>query len=151
VLFIYLVRGFISRNWMIVQNLCESAQDKEHKDVSWLKKFINSIWSYTYEMWGLRCKQTYEASSENEENLNHQELLFSIRQFFKIPRPTLSFQEKRLHLNVSRGMKVAHATTLARWLRLLKRERQYTLNHRRTNRRKKSKMQPITIFFSKRA
>jgi len=70
-----LARGFISRNWMVVQNLCDQTQDKEHKNVGWIRKFIKSIWVYSYEMWGLRCKQTYASSKENEENLNRQELL----------------------------------------------------------------------------
>ena len=143
-----LARGFISRNWMVVQNLCDHERDKEHKNVGWIRKFIKSIWAYSYEMWGLRCKQTYASSKENEENLNHQELLFSIRQFFRRKRSDLSFQEKRLHLNLARGLKVAHVKTLARWLRLLKKERQFTMQQRRTSRKKSGKMQTITKFMT---
>jgi len=89
-----LIRGFIVINWMLVQNMCAGKEKLEHKDLGWMKKVIRSLWTYSYKMWVGRCKQVHESKKGDTDNMNHQELLYCIRQSLKIPREELSISEK---------------------------------------------------------
>ena len=145
-----LIRGFIVRNWMIVQNICEGKDNLEHKNLGWMKKVIRLLWTYSHEMWVGRCKQVHESTKGAIDSMNHQELLYCIRQSLKIPREELSISEKKLHINISNGMRVAHTKTLARWVRLLKQERLRTIRHRGNGSAPGTRLQKITRFLKQR-
>ena len=135
---------------MIVQNTCEGKDNLEHKNLGWMKKVIRSLWTYSYEMWVGRCKQVHESTKGATDSMNHQELLYCIRQYLKIPRDELSISEKKLHINISNGMRVAHTKTLARWVRLLKQERLSTIRQRRNGSASGTRLQKITRFLKRR-
>jgi len=139
-------KGFLARNWMVAQNVCLDKPDTESKDLPWMKKVIKALWSYSHDMWVQRCQNVHRKSKTDPCSLNHNELLFSIRRLLRTPRIQLSVEEKKLHLNVTRGLKVAHTRTLVDWLMLLSSEREKTIRNKREARRSKFKLQPITKF-----
>jgi len=142
-------KGFISRNWMLAQNICDDNKDAEHKNLPWLKKVIKALWEYSQEMWVHRCKQAHLNNKEDPDNMTHNEISFSLRQYLRLDRTVLSVTEKKLHLNVARSIKTAHTKTLVRWLKLLKTERELTIRIKRTERRNSGRLQTITRFLSK--
>ena len=139
-------KGFVSRNWMIAQNVCTSTNNIEHRDESWLKKFIKALWEFSQSMWIKRCKNVHVKNKDDPCSLTHNELLYSIREILKVRRSDLSHVEKRLHMNVTRGMQVAHTRTLVDWLLLLSQEREKTIRLKRESRLKATKLQTITKF-----
>jgi len=139
-------KGFISRNWMIAQNVCTSTKNIEHRDDSWLKKFIKALWEFSQSMWIKRCKNVHVKNKDDPCSLTHNELLYSIREILKVRRGDLSHVEKKLHMNVTRGMQVAHTRTLVDWLLLLSQEREKTIRLKRESRLKATKLQTITKF-----
>ena len=102
-------------------------------------------------MWTERCKQVHLKNKDDPTNATHQEIQFAIRKYLGMDSKDLSSVEKRLHLNVKKGFLVAHTTTLLKWLRLLAKERELTIRNKRENGRKKSRLQPITKFFRRKA
>jgi len=139
-------RGFLTRNWMLAQNVLTLSEKPDAKNLPWLKNVIRAIWTYSHSMWVLRCKQVHSSSKNGPGNLTHQELIFSIRQFLRISRTEISNEEKLLHLNITRGLRIAHSKTLVRWIRLLTRERQKKIRNRRKVIRSKGGFQTITRF-----
>jgi len=139
-------RGFLTRNWMLAQNVLTLSKKPEAKNLPWLKNVIRAIWTYSHSMWVLRCKQVHSSSKNDPDNLTHQELIFSIRQFLRISRTEISSEEKLLHLNITKGLRIAHSKTLVRWIRLLTQERQKTIRNRRKKIRSKGGFQTITRF-----
>jgi len=106
-----LVRGKIIRNWSVAK--------PEDKDLKLIKIVLRALWTFSTNMWLDRCKQVHSTSKEDSDNLTHQDLLFSIRTYLRLPRHTLLIQEKRLHINITKCMRVAHSNTLVRWIKLL--------------------------------
>jgi len=139
-------KGFVSRNWMIAQNVCTSIQNTEYRDEPWLKKFIRALWDFSHSMWIKRCQNVHVKNKDDPCTLTHNELLFSIREILKVRRTDLSHVEKQLHLNVTRGMQVAHSRTLVDWLLLLSQEREKTIRLKRESQLKETKLQTITKF-----
>ena len=139
-------KGFVSRNWMIAQNVCTSVQNNAYIDETWLKKFIRALWDFSNSMWIKRCQNVHVKNKDDPCSLTHNELLFSIREILRVRRNDLSHIEKQLHLNVTRGLQVAHTRTLVDWLLLLSQEREKTIRLKRESRLKETKLQTITKF-----
>jgi len=142
-------KGFLSRNWMLAQNVCDDKKDVEHKNLHWTKNVIRALWEYSQDMWLHRCKQSNLMNKDDPDNLTHNEILFALRQYLRLDRKELSVAEKKLHLNVTRSIKTAHTKTLIRWLKLLKKERELTIRMKRNERRSSGRTQTITRFLSK--
>ena len=146
---IALCRGFIVRNWSILQNLHKGSDDKEEKDIPWLSKTIRALWTYSATIWLDRCKAIH-SQIDGDASLTHIELQQIIRKYLQIDRSELSADEKKLHLNVIRTLPFAHTKTLVRWLDLLKSQREATLRRKRESRRnKRATMRPLTSYFRK--
>ena len=76
------------------------------------------------------------------------DLIQSIQTYTKTPKNELSTVEKALHTNISRTIKKAHQRTLARWLILLRSEREATIRRKRESRKlQKAYTRPITEYF----
>jgi len=92
---------------------------------------IRALWDFSQSMWVKRCQNVHVKNTDDPCSLTHNELLYSIREILKVRRTNLSHVEKQLHLNVTRGMQVAHTRTLVDWLLLLSQEREKTIrfNH----------------------
>ena len=141
------MRGLISRNWNIAQNVCHGTKSPQKIDENWVKKVIRAVWIFSQSMWTARCKEVHMKSKNDPTNFTHQELLFSLRQMLRTPRNELSSAEKMLHLNVVRHLNTAHTTTLVKWLKLISKEREMTIRAKRESRRTSGRLQLITRFF----
>ena len=141
-------KGIISRNWTLAQNVCNGEANKEDKNLPWLKQFIRALWNYSTSMWIRRCKNIHVKDKSNPFSLNHRELTISIREILRTNRSELSYAEKKLHLNVVRGLNVAHTSTLVKWLVLLAKERENEIRRKRESRNSaKGKLQTLLKFF----
>ena len=132
-----MIKGLLTRNWMILQNYSTGKKDKIAKDLKWLKVTIRALWTYSNTLWIERCKQINKTTKDDPLSLTHVELQILIRKYLNIERLQLSLEEKRLHLNITKTMKFAHTKTLAKWLELLRTERESTLRRKREDRREK--------------
>lgn len=142
-------KGFLSRNWMITQNICDDKIYGENKNLNWLKNVIRAAWTYSHDMWVHRCKQTTMNNKDDPENCTNNKILFALRQYLRLDRNDLSVAEKELHLNIIRSIKTAHTRTLVRWLKLLKNEQELTIRMKRNERQITGRPQTITRFFSR--
>jgi len=124
-------------------------KDVEHKNLHWMKNVIRALWEYLQDMWAHHCKQANLNNKDDPDNLTHNEILFALRQYLRLDCKDLSVAGKKLHLNVTRSIKTAHTKTLVRWLKLLKKERELTIQMKRNERRASGRPQTITRFLSR--
>ena len=127
-----------------------NANKKQHKDLKWLKSVIRAIWNFSHEIWVQRCKFVNKADKTNPLSLSHQELISEMRNYTRLPKNELSPEERKLHYNVSKTIRVAHKTTLVKWLDLLHSEREATIRRRREQRNSsRGTMRPLSAYFPK--
>ena len=149
--------GYISYKWgyihkMHIKNQKEiNPETAPFFDSQWSTKVIQALWVFSQSIWKKRCAHVHKKDPELEESLCSAELKSSISSYLRLPRETLSRNEKLLHLNVSRHLKKAFPTTLARWLKLLAEERELTIRAKRSERIAGGGLQPLTKFFRWRA
>jgi len=149
--------GYISYKWghihrMHINNQKEiNPETAPFFDSQWSTKVIQALWVFSQSIWKKRCAHIHKKDPELEESLCSEELKSSISSYLRLPRETLSRNEKLLHLNVSRHLKKAFPTTLARWLKLLAEERELTIRAKRSERIAGGGLQPLTKFFRWRA
>ena len=141
-----LIRGLIARNWMLLQNL-HSKSPPNHLDRPWLGNLIRALWTYSHSIWVARCKYVNYATTDNLLCLSQVEQLSIVRQYLKLPRDSLTREEKRLHLNISRGIRSAHTTTLAHWIHLLREVRADAVRKKSSGRPLRKAMHSITKYF----
>jgi len=115
--------GYISYKWGIVFKAYSTNDKKGTHHISWASKVIKAIWGFSQRIWRNRCSWIHQKQSGIDESLYTEELKSTIKEYLKLPRNLLSKRERALHINVSRHLRVAYSTTLARWLRLLANER----------------------------
>ena len=143
-------RGFLTRNWMVVQNLCHNWENLQHKDLTWLKKIVTACWYFSHEIRVQRCQFVNQSDKSNPLGMSHCDLLSEIRTYTKIPKNELSTEERKLHFNVKRILRVAHKTTLIKWLDLLQTERESTIRRKREIRQGvRGYTRPLTAYFRK--
>jgi len=149
--------GYISFKWghlhkMFLDNHKKlDPENNKFNDPQWSTKVIQALWHFSQSVWSQRCSQIHKKDPELEESLFSGELRSSIQSYLRLPRDTLSRNEKALHLNVSKHLKKAFPTTLARWLKLLAEERELTIRSKRNDRIASGGLQPLTKFFRWRA
>ena len=141
-----ILRGLIDRNWMVLQNL-HSSSPPDHLDLLWLSNLIKTLWTYSHSVWVARCKHVNQTTADEPISLTQAEQMSIIRQYLKLPRDILTREEKRLHLNISRGMRSAHTTTLAHWIHLLREVRAEAIRNQSSGRPIRQSMQSITKYF----
>ena len=111
---------YISYKWAKVhQKYMKSTRTEQSSDVkysSWPTFLIKAIWKFSNSLWTKRCATIHKKDKFADGSLFTEELRSSIRTYLRLPRNQLSSNEKILHLNVSRQMRNAYPTTLARWL-----------------------------------
>jgi len=139
--------GYISYKWGIVFKAYSTNEKKGTHHISWASKVIKAIWNFSQRIWRQRCSWIHQKQSGIDESLYTEELKSTIKEYLKLPRNLLSKRERALHINVSRHLRVAYSTTLARWLRLLANERAETIRSKRKDRIAKGGLQPLTKFF----
>jgi len=119
---------------------------KQNHNTNWSAKCIRYLWVFSYTVWVERCKHVNKSSKDDPNNLRYHELLYAIRQYLRTERSELSVVEKKIHLNVSRGLRSMHTKTLVKWLQLIAKERQLTIRAKRENRRPRKKVQTLDAF-----
>ena len=146
------VRGFLVRNWMVAHNVCSHRNNIHHRDLPWIKNVICALLDFGLSIWKERCTAVNDFSKDNPLSMQSNDLLQSIKQYINIPKSELSTVEKALHTNISRIITKAHQRTLARWLILLRSEREATIRRKRENRRlRQAYTRPITDYFQKKS
>ena len=127
-------KGFLARNWTIVQNICKNEKHVCKKNLGWLKNIICALWTFSHEIWVERCKHSNKADKSNPLTLSHCDLLTEIRNYLQLPKNELSADKRKLHYNVTGVLKRAHRLTLVKWLDLFRAEREATIRQKRTER-----------------
>ena len=107
---------------------------------SWIK-------THSQKVWVARCNHVHKATTENLKCLTQTEKLSVIRKYLKLPRESLNREEKIPNLNISRGMKEAHNTTLAHRIHLLREVRADDIRKKSSNRPMNGAMRRITNYF----
>ena len=131
---------------MVLQNL-HTKSPPDHQDLPWINRLIKALWKHAHTRWVARCTQVNHSTTDNPQSLTHSEQLAVIRQHLKRPRKSLSPEEKRLHWNISRGMKNAHTTTLAHWIDLLREVQADNIRKKSTARPQGGVVTRITNYF----
>ena len=141
-----IIRGIVTRNWVLLQNLHQKSPP-ESPNLQWHQLLIRTIWDYSHSIWVSRYQHVNHSSKDNPHSLTHTEQLTIIRQFLRTPRRTLTREERRLHLNISKGMKHAHTKTLDICIHLLREVRAQAIRQKATGQPLQRGMQLITKFF----
>ena len=64
---IYFVRGYLSSNWEVLQNIYLKRDDYNDKLTDWSTKVIKANWAFSQAMWKSRCNYIHKTTSNKNQ------------------------------------------------------------------------------------
>ena len=115
----FFLRGFISTNWDVVQNVYLKQKDYNNKQTDWVVSVIKAIWEFSCTMWKSRCDFIHGNLEGKTKSARRKELLDQIRKELTRTEYHADHANQQLRKNVEKSMGNAKTDTLVIWLDML--------------------------------
>ena len=143
------MQGFLSRDWVLLQNVYDNKSDVLDVQIDWTAKLIRAIWTYSIAMWKDRCDEIHGKDGEKNKSIHMNEILSLLEKELERTRSFGEFETIQLRRNIRKSMGNAQTRSLQTWLEMIRKVKESKILRKRVGQIPKTRMQTITRFLSR--
>ena len=146
----YFLQGYITKQWVVIQNLYRKQEDFNDDNTSWARSVIAGIWEYSVSMWTSRCEHVNGKTDASLKITNRKEIVKMINEHLKRTKSNPDHNVQQLYRNIARSLRNANVMPLQTWLRMIRTVKECKLQDKNHERIPELRAQPITRFLERR-
>ena len=143
----FFLRGFVSTNWDVVQNMYLKKKDFNDRQTDWADKIIKPIWEFSSALWKARCDLIHGNLEKKTKSARRKESIEKIRKELTRTEYHADHTKRQLRKNLEKSMGNAQTDALVIWLDMLRNVKGEIFFRKKIDSIQQTRAQPITNFF----